>query len=406
VTSLETPAPPHSWWTVDTVELGSLTLYYRLGPRRPIRDERGRWVRDKAGRTALEAFGSLPLGEMYGRLRAAEEAWLGTDPATRDSIVAADPERESRRQLTDLTELVSFVHTFGPLGFEWSRTFPVRNSAADRALDELSRRRIADVIRATGGSVTDEAFAPARRDWQVAFPSPGFSMPIVREAYVHPGKSWAERVRLGDDAIPRDYLGPQPTGPLWGHQDDLRRVLELVNVLSATDPNPHEIRNAAGNLPGDGEFDVSERGVRDPVDLLWREAMRRPRASGGRWWSPFREHPSRVDWVTAGRLMLANYLSAQLAWTTIEAGIDELGRIRTRWTPHSLLEIIYLQLLEHVQERLQFGVGRCLHCGGPILRTRLSERTRNRAHAGCAALLRKRRQRERERDDSAAGARS
>lgn len=382
MTRPDSPAPPYSWWTVDTVVLGdSLTLYYRLGPRRPIRDERDRWLRDKAGRTALEAFGSLPLSEMYGRLKADEEAWRATHEEARAALVAADPERVNRRRLTPVAELVTFMNSFGPLGFDWSRTFPVRNSAADRG----------------GGSVTP-------REWQVDFPSPGVSMPDVRQVHSFPHKTWAERVRLGDDALWQDYLGPERSGPLWGHQDDLMRVLDLVNVLSANDPNPHDIRNAAGRLPGVAEYDVTDRGDRDPVDVRWRDAMRPARESAGRRWSPFREHRARVDWLMAGRLLLAEYLSAQLRWTTIEVGLDTLGRMRTRWTPHSLLEIIYLQLLEHVQERLEFGVGKCLHCGGPILRTRLSERTRNRAHHGCAALLRKRRQRERERRDSAAGA--
>lgn len=363
-------------------------------------------MRDKAGRTALEAFGSLPLGEMYGRLRAGEEAWRATDEATRAAIVAADPGRETQRWLTALTELVTFVSTFGPLGFEWSRTFRVRNGAADRAIDELNHRRTADVMRAVGGSVDEQPFMRPARRWQFVFPSPGFLMSDVREVHAFPGKTWAERVRLGDDALPHDFLGPELSGPLSGHQDDLKRVLDLVNVLSASEPNPHGIREAAGRLPGVAEYDVTDHGDRDPVDVRWRDAMRPARDMAGRRWSPFREHRARVDWTTTGSMMLAEYLSAQLRWTTIEAGLDSSGRIRTRWTPHSLLEIIYLQLLEHVQERLEFGVGQCLHCGGPILRTRLSERTRNKAHRGCAAVLRKRRQREREQRDSANRARS
>jgi hypothetical protein len=383
VTGIWNPAPPHSWWTVDEVALGlssGLTLYYRLGPRQPIRGDNGRWVRDPLGRTALEAFGAMPLGEMYHRLQAHEEAWRATPEATRAAIVEADPDRLTRQLLEGLGELVEFVKTFGPLGLDWSRTHAVKNRDADRALGRAGRPRL----------------------WQVVFPGPGFAMPRVVQVTYSEG-SWADRVRRGDMVLPHDYFGLKPTGPIWHQQDDLGRVLKLVMVLAETDPNPHDIRDAAGNLPGFGQYDVRDDGARDPVDLRWRDAMSYPREMGGRPWLPFEEHPTAVKWPTAGRLMLAEFLSAQLAWTRIEAGLDGLGRVRTRWTPRSLMEVIYLQLLEHVEERLDFGVAWCPNCGGPVLRTRRSELTQNRAHRGCAALLRKRRQRERARGAIAPG---
>lgn len=369
------PAPPHSWWTVDEVALGlegGLALYYRLGYRGPIRDDKERWVRDPLGRTALEAFGALPLGAMYDSLRSLEAAWGATDVTTRAAIVEADPDHIARQMLDGLEELVEFVKTFGPLGLDWSRTHAVENPNADRAL---------------GGP---------RRLWQVVFPSPGFAMPRVVQVTSEPG-SWADRIRRGDMVLPHDYLGLEPTGPLWNQRDDLGRVLKLVIVLAEEHPNPHDIRDAAGNLPGFGQYDVRDLGPRDPVDLRWRDAMLYPKDTGGRPWRPFEEHPTAVKWPTAGRLMLAQFLSAQLAWTRMEVGLDTLGRVRTRWTPRSLMEIIYLQLLEHVEERLNFGVAWCPNCSGPVLRTRRSELTQNRAHRGCAALLRKRRQRARAR---------
>jgi hypothetical protein len=405
VTGPKHPAPPHSWWTVHEIALGrtgGLTLYYRLGPRQPIRDEQGRWRRDPQGRTALEAFGALPFGEMYRRLREGDEAWRASDEATRAAIVDADPDREPRRWLAALEELGAFVQRFGPLGFDWARTQQVRNREADRALDELDRRRMTDVLGAKGTVAKPGPVARRSRDWQVIFRGPGFTMPEVQEVRTFRDYSWSARVRLGDERLWHDFLGLEPSGPLWFHQDHLRRVLDLVTALSGDRQNPHVIREAVGRIPGIGVYDVTESGARDPVDLNWREAMRPPRDPVDGRWVPFREHPGRVDWAIAGRLALAEYLSGQLAWTAIGAGLDEDGQVRTRWTVDSLLEVIYLQLLEHVEERLDFGVGTCPHCGGPILRTRRSERTQNRAHRGCAAILRKRRQRERARQASAA----
>jgi hypothetical protein len=376
--------PPNSWWTVEAMAIGmtgGITIYYRRGLRQPLRDDQGRWLRDSAGRTALEAFGSLPLGTMYDRIRAGDESWAALSLDSRSAVLAADPARESRRWLEAMTELVEFVQTFGPLGFDWSRRYPVMNREADRALDHLDSGR----GRSGGGA----------RRWQVVFPAPGFA--TAKVALVHHERgSWDDRVRLGDPSLSHDFLGPEPSGPLWGHQADLTSALNLVNALAEPDPNPHAIRGAVGSLPRVGDFDVSDHGVRDPVDVSWRTAMRRPRANGRRW-APFEEHLTAVDWPTMGRLALSEFLSAQLAWMSIAAGVDALNRIRTRWTAHSLLEVIYLQLLEHVQERLLFGVGTCERCGGPILRTRLNEGTRNRAHRGCAPVVRKRRQRERDR---------
>jgi len=215
----------------------------------------------------------------------------------------------------------------------------------------------------------------------------------ARELRTHDGLSWEARVRAGDDALWQDFLGPGQAGPLWHQQDDLRRILDLVGVLSSTSPDRFAIRTAMGRLPGFGRYNAEEPATRDPVGWYWQDAMLPRRELGNRPWAPLHDHPTRVDWQTAGRLALAAFLSEQLRWTGIGVGLDERRSLRARWTVGSLMEVIYLQLLEHVEERLAFGVGHCHICDGPILNTRRQGPTRNVAHFGCSVVLRKRRQR-------------
>lgn len=404
------PAQPHSWWTVDAVRFGGtggLTLYYRLGERQPIRRQDGKWIRDGRGRTALEAFGALPIEEMYRRLGEGAAAWRALDDAARSSIEEVDPEREPRRWRDAFRELVDFVATFGPLGFAWSRTFDVENRDADRALDELRRLQFDALRGATGaGPTIDPAtgLSPSAwgeaREWQMVMKGPGFGLPSIYQIHSEPRLPWAERVRIGDQRLWQDFLGPGTAGPLWGAQDDLRRAIGLVNALSPDQPNPFAVRDAFGALPRSLPFHTRDRGDRDPIDVDWREAMRGSRRARDRW-DPFREDPRTVDLVAAGRRGLAEFLTEQLAMTTIGVGLDAQEQFRTRWTVGSLLEVIYLQLVEQVEQRLEFGIGHCPVCQGPILGTRLSERTRNRAHSGCGSVIRKRRQRERQKLASA-----
>jgi hypothetical protein len=351
---------------------GGVALYYRLGKREPIHDLDGRWLRDTAGRTALEAFGALPVGKIQRRLKQLEETWAALDAADRASLLDAEPDRLQRLALEALEEVVALVRMFGPFGFAWPRTFEVSNPVADRALGP----------------------AEPRRRWEVVMPSPGIASARVSELYSERESPWADRVAVGDGALRPDLIwGPRG---LEGHRDDLWRALRLVQVLGEEAPNPFAIRNAAGDLPRAQGYDIRDHGPRDPVDARWAEAMRLP-PSARRGWSPFDVHSTSVDWVVAGKLMLAEYLTGQLASSRTGVGLDQSGRLRTRWIPGSLLEIIYLQLLEHVEHRLSFGVGTCERCGGPILRTRMAAGTRNRSHRGCAPVIRKRRQRERER---------
>lgn len=353
-------AVPWQWWAVDEVVVGpQVTLYYRLGAPRPLRD--GDWLRDERGRVALEAFGALPLPGMYARFR-----------AYRDSLRGREGVHPEAQLLACLGELVGFVRTFGPLGFDWARSFEVRNPDADRALDDREKRR--------------ERFGTRR--WRVAFPAVGIAgEPRVSQVRSHPELSWKTRVRWADDALPHDFLGPEAAGPLWWHQDDLRRALRLVDALAGG--HRDEVTDALRGLPGYGTFPVRDSADRPPVDIDWRDAMRTRSAPASGWWAPFEAHPGQVDWLAAGRLGLATFLSAQLAWTQVAVGLDAQARFRSRWIVGSLVEVIYLQLMEHIERRPAFGVGRCGYCRGPILRVRQEQRW----HRKCANAGRQRRHR-------------
>lgn len=341
-------AVPYQWWSVDDVAVGpQLTLYYRLGERRPLRDDDGHWLRDERGRVALEAFGALPLPSMYERFRAHRDSLKGRE----------DVEPEQAPMLECLGELVGFVRTFGPLGFNWARTFEVRNPDADRARSVLAE--------------------PGR--WQVRLPALGeVGLPRVSQLRAHPELPWETRVRWEDDALPQDFLGPLPGGPLCWQQENLHAALRLTNALA--DGHRDGVRDALRRIPGYGTFRVRDSADRAPVDIDWRDAMRTPGAPASGWWAPFEVHPGQVDWIAAGHLWLATFLSAQLAWTRVAIGLDAQARFRSRWIVGSLMEVIYLQLVEHVERRLGFGVGWCGYCGGPILRVRQKQRW----HRKCA----------------------
>ena len=352
-----------------------------LGEPRPLRDGDGDWLRDEHGRVALEAFGALPLPVMYERFHTYRDSLRGREGA----------EYEQAAMLACLGELVGFVRAFGPLGFDWPRTFEVGNPDADRALDEGDMSRWA-----RAGATLDRArdILEKRRErsgsrrWRVRFPGVGeVGLPSVSPVRSHPELSWAERVRRHDDALLYDFLGPVPSGPLWFHQDDLRRALRLVDALAGGDRQA--IREALGRLPGHGMFPVRDSADRAPVDIDWRPAMLTLAAPASGWWMPFEAHPGQVDWIAAGRLGLATFLSAQLAWTQVAVGLDAQARFRSRWIVGSLMEVVYLQLVDHVERRMGFGVGQCGYCGGPILRVRQEQRW----HRKCANAGRQRRHR-------------
>lgn len=349
---------PDGWVSAEetrlVIEPGGPVLYYRLGAQTPLRKGR-RWREDRQGRSALEAFATLPVADMYERLAA-----------------AGAPGSQGADGLPAWSELRSFIATFGPLGLEWPRAFAVGNPEGDRAhRGEIPRPR-----------------------WLAVGAAPGYGAGRVRRVIGPLHGSWDERVDRADMTLPHDVLGLGPAGPLGQHHADLIAAIRVARLLGES-PAPHELRDAVGDLPRYGRYDTRERDRRT-VDLVWREAATTPHGLGFVDWTPFGVHLSRIDWDTAARILLAEHLTAELAWLRPAVGLDRHHAFRRTERVHSVLEVIYLQLLEHAIDRLHFGIGECSRCGGPVLRTRRAESTMNRAHEGCAAVVRKRRQRERD----------
>jgi len=102
-------------------------------------------------------------------------------------------------------------------------------------------------------------------------------------------------------------------------------------------------------------------------------------------WQPFKAHRGQVDWETLGWSVLAQHLSRVLTWGALRVGLRG-HRPQLGWRVGSLVEVMYLQLLEHVTQHPDFGIGQCDYCGAPILRVRRQQRW----HTGCAPAGRQR----------------
>lgn len=359
---------PETWHSASEIVIRDSRLYYRLGEARPLRDADGRYHRDPRGRIALEAFLGLPIDQMFDRLEAARVP-------TADLDVPSDPGRSREA----FQELISFVETFGPLAFDWSRIHPVVNAEADRLAEENWRLTLA----AAGFRAEGRPPSAGRAVWRVMFPEPGQPFyPHVEKVTTYPDLPWEERVRLGDPRVHHDDIGTRSAGSLAWARKDLAAAVRLADALSGRDR--FVLRDAIRGFPRLPVFDVRALPPESSLGFDWRSANRGMAASDG-WFKPFEVHERHVDWVALGRMVLAEHMSFKLATTAVGVGLrGEAPAIG--WRIGSLLDVIYLQLLEHVRQHPDFGIGSCAACGAPILRVRRSQRW----HSGCAPAGRQR----------------
>jgi hypothetical protein len=163
---------------------------------------------------------------------------------------------------------------------------------------------------------------------------------------------------------------------------DLLAAVRLVDAVSRGDR--FELRDLIRTYRRIPVFDVRDYPTRSAIALDWRTANLGMKPADG-WFRPFEVHEAQVDWVALGRMLLVEQISLQLSQTSIGVGLAG-DTPAFAWRIGSLLEVIYIQLYEHIRQHPGFGIGQCDYCGAPILRVRRVQRW----HSGCAPAGRQR----------------
>jgi hypothetical protein len=353
-----------AWWAVTDMTVNPAGgLYYVLRDRA----QRPAEVRDDRRRTVLEAFASLPMDAMGTRLLEYRRSLKGVEGAAFQQEPA----------LTALAEFHSFVRTFGPIGIGWGTRFEVRNPEADR----LKRHAEMDQWQALGRDLS--RFGMWSTSGRTEFSTVDFwghgpgrraLSPAVHRSRSFGDLPWAERVRLGDNDLPHDFWPA-----IAEEQRDLVRTLELVEAIARQDR--FECRRAVRAFASSDDPELRIDSA-SPSGVGLGAALQSPPPSNGVV-RLFRLPEHQVDWILVGKITLADLIARQLDFAMPMVGVAPTTRLRFRLDTTSLLEVIYLELLEHVTAREGFGVGRCGYCKGQILRTRRAGGTGNRWHAGC-----------------------
>ena len=342
------------WWTVDEVAIDpQLTVYYQLGRRDVYPADR----RDAKRRTPLEAFASLPFAEMTGALEGHRLGLAGQAGEGWQSHVA----------WAVVSPFTDFLKTFGPAGIGWGMTFEVANPEVDRVrrqlLPAIGSRKLARGVR---------------ESWRVSFwgHGPGRSAtPEVRRVVSYPAKTFQERAQLGDHLLPHDLWSR-----LVDEHRDLRTALDIVEAIARR--RQIDCRDLVRPLVGDqAEFWTGEP---DRFDSDFRGAYRRTQWSDEERVRLLSKRANEVDWIEVARQTVAGLIRRQIDFAMPAVFARDYG-FDLSWRATSLLEVIYLELLDHLRRRPESGVAWCVRCRGPILRTRWRGQTANKWHSGCQA---------------------
>ena len=338
------------------------SVYYELAARtgRPAE------LRDAGGRLALEAFGSLRIDELTASLEAYRQSLVGIPDAKWDFGEAA----------RSIQGYVDFVRTFGPLGVRWASEFVVRNPTADRLKRELDRAQW-QLRGADPDTVVRHTAEGLGTFWTVSFwghgPGRGAVPDVRKHRYWH-GPAWLERIRRGDDGLRQDswHLIVDEYKDLW-------KALDMAEAITQGDPIA--CKRAVRALYQSDEVEFSTEAADWALRGLGAAVTTARPASGVL--KLFKLPLTNVDWQMVARISLSDLIGRQIDFAMPTVGLDQRDQFVVAWRGSSLLETIYLQLLEHVRAHPGRGVARCGNCGGPILRTKRPGVTGNQWHRGC-----------------------
>jgi hypothetical protein len=374
--------PPEAWETLADVTLrADGMLLYQVAGYEPTQ-RGGDWTRDDRGRNALEAFTALRLEALAEAIRERLARHDGTHPLADTWDLPGGP------------ELRAFLMTFGPVRVGGGARLPVRNDEADRA-ESQARAAAFELSLWRSGMTPERPIGPRRlsRDWRVDLSGSAQGRGVSGSVFrVDPATEDEEPLfRLRDldrevrlalalaDALARAQH--------WRGGDDVRDALRAI-VLD----------QLGGPLVVRGIATPWHRILRDAPEGIHRVVLDAAGArpdeprSKGEPRQPSVAHPMAVDWMLAGRMLLASLLGRHVQWAQLFLAVDDRGRLATRWITRSLDEVIFLQLLEHIGRlpRLRhvelpyWPIPSCGYCGGVIVTSpRRPDKTRaNRWHAG------------------------
>lgn len=353
------PVEPGAWWRASRIYIRpGGRIYYDLLRADSIPDS----VTDRRGRSALESFTALDFQAMTAALESYRP------PALEGSDAWSDSEAAGR-----VAPFEDFVRTFGPIGVNWGGRFRVFSGSVRR----LQARP------ATPGTEAEDIIEvrPSNRPakfWTVSFAGHGparLGAPDVREELAWPGLDLAQRRELEDDALDHDEWRIVADA-----QAELRQVLEVVEAVVRGVPG--RIRAAMLAILNDENavFDAPDPG---PWHTDYGAALVGFRPHDV--FRPFRLPPHQVNWPMLGRRFTGDLISRQIDFAIPLLQVDRGEEYFVQWRATSVLEVIYLQLMDHVRRRPEFGVATCGYCGGAILRKRRPGRTEDQWHTGCRA---------------------